>query len=82
MIRPVRLPAWQAASLPIRQSRMQELQRWLLAVTRSALIWLTIQWQAVVHGIMHEWPVVYFILGMGLLLVVGLTSIWRRGSAR
>jgi hypothetical protein len=31
---------------------------------------------------MHDWPVVYFILGMGVLLVIGLTTIWRRGSAR
>jgi hypothetical protein len=61
---------------------MQELQRWALATTRSVLVWLSAQWYAVVRGVMHDWPVVYFILGMGLLLVIGLTTIWRRGSAR
>lgn len=61
---------------------MQEFQRWLLTTLRSILGWLSAQWETVMRGISHEWPVAYFILGMGVLLVVGLTTIWRRGSIR
>lgn len=71
-----------ADSLPIPAFLMQEFQRWLLTTLRSILGWLSSQWDTVMRGISHEWPVAYFILGMGVLLVVGLTTIWRRGSIR
>ena len=61
---------------------MAEAQKWLVTTFRTLVTWLDGQWSTFVRGVMYEWPIGYFVLAMGALLVVGLVTIWHRGANR
>jgi len=59
---------------------MHAIREWLTAAFHTVWGWVSSLWSDLMRGVMHDWPVAYFVLGMGILLVVGLIVIWYRGA--
>jgi hypothetical protein len=57
---------------------MNQIQDWWAATLRSLLQWLSSLWTSFSRGVLTEWEVSYFIIGMAMVLILGLVGIWRR----
>jgi hypothetical protein len=57
---------------------MDEFRIWWANVIRGLLAWLAAVWGRFTYGLMHEWDVMWFILVLGVILIVSLGFMWRR----
>jgi hypothetical protein len=57
---------------------MDEFRLWWASAVRTSVAWVSQTWQRFAYNVMHEWDVLYFVLGLGIVLFISLSFMARR----
>ena len=57
---------------------MDQISQWWATTLKGFLTWLRGVWDAFASGVMQDWDLRYFVLGMACFVLAGIISIWRR----